>query len=239
MLLHLWCDFRAAFPQQRVEVQAVRGHTWKGNLVSRLRGGAINGATCPAELSQRGNSEKVSSDSEKLSRDFQHTGHHRGYKLNLQCDHLSLIITMALELLRSSKYYCSPELRMICVQEICLRISKCNRAGKKKNNSSEIPSESARRARSSVPWLLFLSSSVNECRGDLFVWGREQRGSLISTPFYLRPTAPASQPPVLSYAGVPQEAALHEGQRSGKERKPLVLSFTTKPTTAPSFGCLT
>lgn len=38
---------------------------------------------------------------------------------------------MALELLRSSKYYCSPELRMICAQEFCLRISKCNTAGKK------------------------------------------------------------------------------------------------------------
>lgn len=92
------------------------------------------------------------------------------------------------------------------------------------------PLELARGVGSNVPWLLFLSSSVNECRGDLFVWGREQRGSLISTPFYLWPTAPATQPCVLSHAGVPQEAALREGQRSGKERKPLLLSFTTKPT---------
>lgn len=102
---------------------------------------------------------------------------------------------------------------------------------KKKHISSEkIPLEPAGGVRSNVLWLLFLFSSVNECRGDLFVWGREQRGSLISTPFYLCPTAPASQPSVLSHAGVPQEAALHEGQRSGKKRKPLVLSFTTKPT---------
>lgn len=71
-------------------------------------------------------------------------------------------------------------------------------------------------------------------------------GSLISTPFYLCPTAPASQPPVLSHAGLPQEAALHEGQRSGKEGRPLVLLFTTAPTNTqrrycyctPSFGCL-
>ncbi|KAK9529476.1 hypothetical protein VZT92_013565 [Zoarces viviparus] len=49
--------------------------------------------------------------------------------------------------------------------------------------------------------------------------------------------APASQPPVLSHAGVPQEAALHEGQRSGKEGKPLILSFTTKPTDTQRFYC--
>lgn len=61
---------------------------------------------------------------------------------------------------------------------------------------------------------------------------KRARGSLISSPFYLCLTAPASQPPVLLHAGVPQEAALHEGQRSGKERKQLVLSFTTKLTHA-------
>ena len=94
-----------------------------------------------------------------------------------------------------------------------------------------------RRAASCVLWLLLLSSSVNECRGDLFVWGREQRGSLISTPFYLCPTAPASQPHVLSHAGVPQEAALHEGQRSEKGRKPIVLSFTTKLTNTQRCDC--
>lgn len=101
----------------------------------------------------------------------------------------------------------------------------------KKNTSREkIPLQPVRGVVSSVSWLLLLFSSVNECRGDLFVWGREQGGSLISSPFYLCPTAPASQPPVLSHAGVPQEAALHEGQRSGEERKPFVLSFTTKLT---------
>lgn len=115
-----------------------------------------------------------------------------------------------------------------------LVISKCNRAEQKKPISSEkIPQEPA----VCLPWLLFLSSSVNECRGDLLVWGREQRGNLISTPFYLCPTAPASQPPVLSHAGVPQEAALHEEQRSGKERKPFVLSFTTKPTNTQHWDC--
>ncbi len=144
---------------------------------------------------------------------------------------------MALELLRLSKYYCGPELRMICVQEFCLKISKSYRAGKKNISNEKIPPEPARRAQSSVPWLLFLSSSVNECRGDLFVWGREQRGSLISTLFYLCPTAPARQPLMLSHAGVPQEAALHEGQRSGKERKPLVLSFTVEATHAQHGDC--
>lgn len=62
VLLHLWCDFRAAFPQQRAGVKTARGHTWKENLVFRLKGGAVNRATCPAELSQGVNSEKVSSD---------------------------------------------------------------------------------------------------------------------------------------------------------------------------------
>lgn len=52
------------------EVKPVRGHTWKENLASRLKGGAINWATCPAELLQRGNGEKVSSDSGKLSKMF-------------------------------------------------------------------------------------------------------------------------------------------------------------------------
>lgn len=50
-------------------------------------------------------------------------------------------------------------------------------------------------------------------------------GSLISTPFYLRPAAPARQTPVLSHAEIPQEATLHEGQRSGERGRLLVLSF--------------
>lgn len=74
----------------------------------------------------------------------------------------------------------------------------------------------------------FPSSSVNKCRGDPSVRGREPMGSLISTPFYLRPAAPARQTPVLSHAGIPQEATLHEGQRSGKRGRLLVLSFTNK-----------
>lgn len=141
------------------------------------------------------------------------------------------VITLALELLRSSKCYCCPELRVICAQGICKKISECN-INEKKNTDrvKSSPSHWREKLRAAGPWLLFLSSSVNERRGDLFVWGRQQRGSLISTPFYLCPTASAWQPSVLSHAGVPQEAALHEGQRSGKERKPLVLSVTTRAT---------
>lgn len=48
----------------------------------------------------------------------------------------------------------------------------------------------------------------------------DRRGSMSSTQFYLRPTAPDGHPlpiPVLSHAGVSQEAALHRGQRSGKD----------------------
>lgn len=76
-----------------------------------------------------------------------------------------------------------------------------------------------------TPQLLFPSSSVNKRGGEPFVRGREQMGSLISTPFYLRPAAPARQTPVLSHAEIPQEATLHEGQRSGKRGRLLVLSF--------------
>lgn len=74
----------------------------------------------------------------------------------------------------------------------------------------------------------FPSSSVNKCRGDPFVRGREQMGSLISTAFYLRPAAPARQTPALSHAGIPQEATVQGGQRSGKRGRLLVLSFTNK-----------
>lgn len=44
-------------------------------------------------------------------------------------------------------------------------------------------------------------------------------GSLISTSFYLHHAAPAGQTPVLSHVGIPQEATLHEGQRSGEKGK--------------------
>lgn len=137
---------------------------------------------------------------------------------------------MALELLRSSKYYSTPELRMICVQEICLRISKCNKAEKKKKTYQikkflqSRPQERRAACRGccfSLPLLMnveVICLSEEESRGE--AW--------FPLHFYLCPTAPASQPPVLSHAGVPQEAALHKGQRSGKDRKPLVLSFTTK-----------
>lgn len=60
-------------------------------------------------------------------------------------------------------------------------------------------------------------------------------GSLISTAIYLRPAAPARQTPVLSQAGIPQEATLHGGQRSGKRGRLLVLSFTNKHTAAPKL----
>lgn len=77
---------------------------------------------------------------------------------------------MALELLWSSKYYCSPELRMICVKGILLedyKMHQCRKA--KKYQVVKTPLEPCRGARRSMPWSLFLSSSVNECRGDLFV----------------------------------------------------------------------
>lgn len=52
-------------------------------------------------------------------------------------------------------------------------------------------------------------------------------GSLISTTFLSADSSLSVGPPVLSHARVPQEAALHEGQRSGKEGRPLTLSFAT------------
>lgn len=55
-------------------------------------------------------------------------------------------------------------------------------------------------------------------------------GSLISTSFYLRHAAPASQTPEPSHAGIPQEATLHEGQRSGERGRLLILSFSSKHT---------
>lgn len=57
----------------------------------------------------------------------------------------------------------------------------------------------------------FLASSLTEYARDLFVRGRETKGSPISTAFYLCPAAPASPPPVLSHVSSPQEAALLEG----------------------------
>lgn len=52
-------------------------------------------------------------------------------------------------------------------------------------------------------------------------------GSLISTTFLSADRSLSVAPPVLSHARVPQEAVLHEGQRSGKDGRPLALSFTT------------
>lgn len=93
---------------------------------------------------------------------------------------------------------------------------------KKQENISSVKKKKKKFLRSdeSAPRLLFLSSSVNECRGDVFVWGREQRGSLISTPFYLCPTAPASQPPCAftcrgpTGSCAPWRAKVREGEKA-------------------------
>ena len=56
----------------------------------------------------------------------------------------------------------------------------------------------------------------------------EGNGEEVCFPLILSlPHSLASEPSVLSHAAVPQEAALHESQRSGKKKEPLILSFTS------------
>lgn len=141
-------------------------------------------------------------------------------------------------------YYSHPNIIVVLnwegsvVGKFARGFSKCNRRDtnnkkqrQKKPKSERIPAPPACEApRFSLP--LLMNAEV------IFVWGREQKGSLISTPFYLCPTAPASQPPELAHARVPQEAALHEGQRSGKKGKPLwSFSFTNRYTTLLPGSC--
>ena len=150
---------------------------------------------------------------------------------------------MALGLLWSSKYYCNPDLRMISVQEICLRISNCNMAGEK-TKTYQVKRFGGTACRGCCFSLPLLMNAEVICLSE----EESRREAWFPLHFICAPQPLPVSPPVLSHAGVPQEAALHEGQRSGKERKPLVLSFTTKPTNTQrhssdfyctaSFGCL-
>lgn len=133
----------------------------------------------------------------------------KGNKPNLQCDHLSRIITLALEPLPSSKYYCSLELGTICGFGILLTPIKWEKSCKAEKRGA------LRRCGGCFPLPLLMNAEVI-CLSE-----EESGGEAWFPPHFIWAPQPLSASVLLSHAGVPQETTLHEGQRSGKDHSPL------------------
>lgn len=188
----------------------------------QAKGGAVNRATCQAELWLRGGkgenllwqwkpSQRCSAITEVINWIYNVTTYHTLSQWPWKYSgHQNIIVVLNWE--------------WSVLKEICLKIFF------EKEKSKKIPVQASEKQRAvcrgccfSFPLLMnaeVICLSEEESRGE--AW--------FPLHFICAPQPLPVSPPVLSHAGVPQEAALHEGQRSEEGRKPRVLWFSWKLT---------